>query len=195
MKLILRDLRLDLVTAWREAFAPEVAAGEVEVDHGGIFDLTADAVVSPANSFGFMDGGIDLAYSHHFGWHVQDRLQDHLARFFQSELLVGHATAVATDDPAIPWLICAPTMRVPMDVAHTVNAYLAFRAAVRVAAQYGFATVLSPGMATATGRMSPSQAALQMAEGYREALAPPVRFVSLGIAARRQADLLEPEAT
>ena len=26
--------------------------------------------VSPANSFGFMDGGIDMAYSLHFGWQM-----------------------------------------------------------------------------------------------------------------------------
>ena len=26
--------------------------------------------VSPANSFGFMDGGIDMAYSQHFGWQM-----------------------------------------------------------------------------------------------------------------------------
>lgn len=26
--------------------------------------------VSPANSFGFMDGGIDMAYSVHFGWQM-----------------------------------------------------------------------------------------------------------------------------
>lgn len=26
--------------------------------------------VSPANSFGFMDGGIDMAYSLHFGWQL-----------------------------------------------------------------------------------------------------------------------------
>lgn len=28
--------------------------------------------VSPANSFGFMDGGIDLAYSLHFGWQMYE---------------------------------------------------------------------------------------------------------------------------
>lgn len=26
--------------------------------------------VSPANSFGFMDGGIDMVYSRHFGWQM-----------------------------------------------------------------------------------------------------------------------------
>jgi hypothetical protein len=31
----------------------------------------------------------------------------------------------------IEYLISAPTMRVPMDVSNTVNAYLAFRAVIR----------------------------------------------------------------
>ena len=30
----------------------------------------ADAIVSPANSFGFMDGGIDMVYSKRFGWQM-----------------------------------------------------------------------------------------------------------------------------
>ena len=30
--------------------------------------------VSPANSFGFMDGGIDMAYSVHFGWQMYVRI-------------------------------------------------------------------------------------------------------------------------
>jgi len=29
-----------------------------------------DFQVSPANSFGFMDGGIDMAYSSRFGWQM-----------------------------------------------------------------------------------------------------------------------------
>jgi hypothetical protein len=38
-----------------------------------ILTRTADAILSPANSFGFMDGGIDLLYSNFFGWELQDR--------------------------------------------------------------------------------------------------------------------------
>jgi O-acetyl-ADP-ribose deacetylase (regulator of RNase III) len=30
--------------------------------------------MSPANSFGFMDGGVDMLFSRHFGRHAQDRL-------------------------------------------------------------------------------------------------------------------------
>ena len=46
----------------------------VSIHRGSIVDLNVDAIVSPANSFGFMDGGIDMLYSQHFGWQVQDRL-------------------------------------------------------------------------------------------------------------------------
>ena len=54
-----------LASAW------EQHCGDLEsvrVHRGSILDVDCDAVVSPANSFGFMDGGIDMAYSQHFGW-------------------------------------------------------------------------------------------------------------------------------
>jgi hypothetical protein len=81
-------------------------------------------------------------------------------------------THVPTGDAAIPLLISAPTMRVPMDVSETVNAYLAFRAAIRVARQYNKSTdkpigsVICPGLATATGRLSPEACSRQMLYAY-----------------------------
>ena len=69
LSLHLRDLGQPLVAAWQRAFAGVAA---VTISRGDIFsdadgpvadgapiDVVADAVVSPANSFGFMDGGID----------------------------------------------------------------------------------------------------------------------------------------
>ena len=43
-----------------------------QISEGDIFEggPEADAIVSPANSFGFMDGGIDMVYSRHFGWQM-----------------------------------------------------------------------------------------------------------------------------
>ena len=38
-------------------------------------DVDCDAVVSPANSFGFMNGDIEMLHFQHFGWQVQERLQ------------------------------------------------------------------------------------------------------------------------
>lgn len=133
----------------------------------------ADAVVSPANSFGFMDGGVDLIYSQRFGWHVQDSLQGIIKQKYDGELLVGQAQAVLTRDECIPWLIAAPTMRVPQRITDPVAIRLAMRAALRAADEAGCEHVVSPGMGTGTGRVPPEVAALQMRAGWNDFVDPP----------------------
>jgi O-acetyl-ADP-ribose deacetylase (regulator of RNase III) len=129
--------------------------------------------VSPANSFGYIDGGIDLVYLRRFGWELQTRLQAHLRDEHDGELPVGQATIVETFDTAIPYLVSAPTMRIPMNVSDTINAYLAFRAAIRAVKLHNrevpgatIRTVLCPGLCTAIGRMPPDLAARQMAAAF-----------------------------
>jgi O-acetyl-ADP-ribose deacetylase (regulator of RNase III) len=166
----LRDIDVDVVNAWARHFK---GLDDVVVSNGDIFDLEADAIVSPANSFGYMDGGIDLVYIRRFGWELQDRLQLHLREQHDGELPVGQAVIIETFDRAIPLLISAPTMRVPMNVSRSVNAYLAFRAAIRAAKQHNrehpgsIGRILCPGLCTAIGRMAPDVAARQMAAAYQ----------------------------
>ena len=89
---------------------------------------STDAIVSPANSFGFMGGGIDAAYARFFGRDLESRLQAKLRKDFYGGLPVGQAILLLpTQHRLIPWLISAPTMRVPMDISNTPNAFLAFR--------------------------------------------------------------------
>lgn len=164
----LRDIHPGMVLAWRRHFQ----GTDVTISQGDIFEHTADALVSPANSFGFMDGGIDLVYSRRFGWGLQRRLQQVLAQHHYGELPVGQAVVVETEDPEIPWLVSAPTMRVPRDISETVNAYLAFRAtllaidALNKNAAAPIRTLLCPGLGTAIGRMPHDQAAKQMRAAY-----------------------------
>jgi O-acetyl-ADP-ribose deacetylase (regulator of RNase III) len=66
----------------------------VEVGQGDIFETKADAIVSPANSFGYMDGGIDAVYLERFGAGLQARLQAVLREEHHGELPVGHAVVV-----------------------------------------------------------------------------------------------------
>lgn len=126
-----------------------------------------DAVVSPANSFGFMDGGIDARYSDRFGWQVQERLQKVIQTKHHGELLVGTAEIVETDHPAIPYLIAAPPMRVPMVLQDSVNPYLAARAVLLLVKHDRFEsgplagekildmvqTIAFPGLATGIGQV------------------------------------------
>lgn len=128
MKIYLTSVEPQLARDWRQ-FCGDLEF--VSVHEGSIFDLQCDAVVSPANSFGFMDGGIDLLYSRRFGWQVQERLQTLIRDEHHGELLVGAAEIVETD-AHIPFLIAAPTMRVPMILRDSINPYLAARAVLNL---------------------------------------------------------------
>ena len=163
-----------MVEAWDTAFAgvDEVTTSCADMFEPGHPLGAGVAIVSPANSFGYMDGGIDLVYSKHFGWDVEDRLRKRIVDDFDGELPVGNAVVVATEDSKIPWLVSAPTMRVPMNVAKTANAYLAFRAALIAVADHNrnssarIDTLFCPGLCTANGRMPNHRAAKQMFEAF-----------------------------
>lgn len=180
----LRDFNRNMVQAWRKAFSDYSDDGDrIQISKGDIFKgaPSADALVSPANSFGFMDGGIDMVYTRHFGWQMQHRLQDIIRNEHDGEILVGDAVVMpAYEDEAekdemynegkpIKYLISAPTMRIPMDVDTTPNAYLAFRAVILAVKKHNRRTdvepihsVLCPGMGTAVGQMLFSRCAQQM---------------------------------
>jgi hypothetical protein len=67
------DRKQLLADCWSEQFADCPA---IEVIVGDYFQRPADAIVSPANSFGIMDGGLDLVIRETLGFIIQDRLQD-----------------------------------------------------------------------------------------------------------------------
>ncbi len=141
-----------------------------KVIHGSIVDLEVDAIVSPANSYGFMDGGIDYVYSKHFGWDVQKKLQERIRTEFNGELLVGQATEIETNNQKIPYVISAPTMRVPMDARGTVNAFLATKAVLNLLTNRNnkIKSVAFPGLCTGVGMMPFDTCAIQMSEAIKD---------------------------
>jgi O-acetyl-ADP-ribose deacetylase (regulator of RNase III) len=165
VKLHLVDVNPAMVFAWEIAFRGVPA---IEIFHGSIFDTDADAIVSPANSFGFMDGSLDLAISRYFGWHVQERLQALIREQHDGELLVGCAEVIETNHAAVPFVISAPTMRVPMYLGpQSVNPYLASRAALRAATRHGgIRAVAFSGMGTGVGQIPVDICARQMRQAY-----------------------------
>jgi O-acetyl-ADP-ribose deacetylase (regulator of RNase III) len=155
----------------------------VEIVNGCFEDLLGfDCIVSAANSFGFMSGGVDAAIIRFFGDQLQERVQARLADEFLGEQPVGTSIIVETGNPKYPYIAHTPTMRVPMPVALTDNAYvamwavlLAVRAHNRSEAEPKIRLVACPGLCTATGRMPTDEAARQMALAYRFFLFPPRR--------------------
>ena len=140
--------------------------------HEGIFGCGCQAIVSPANSYGFMDGGIDWLYTKRFGWGVQEKLQKKIKEEYDGELLIGQAILVETGDAEIPYVISAPTMRVPTVLPKkTVNPYLAARAALLCAKKNNIDSIAFPGLGTGVGEVSPKLCALQMRQAIDDVLA------------------------
>jgi O-acetyl-ADP-ribose deacetylase (regulator of RNase III) len=142
----------------------------VEVAHRSILDRPVDAVVSPANSFGFMDGGVDWAYLQFFREELQTRVQMIIRLQKFQELLVGSAVVVPTYHAAIRFVIVAPTMRVPKIITDPADIMLATRAAVRVATDFRFDHIVMPGMGTGCGQLRPDIAARAMRAGIEAGL-------------------------
>jgi O-acetyl-ADP-ribose deacetylase (regulator of RNase III) len=85
---------------------------QLVVHRGSITDVDADAVVSPANSLGFMVGGIDGVYARWFPG-ISDRVRAASGADRGGELPVGEAAIVPTGVERPAWLISAPTMPRP----------------------------------------------------------------------------------
>jgi len=165
------DTDSDVVEALREAFSgfPDVTCAQ-----GDILEVAWNTLVSPANSYGFMDGGIDAAYSAFFGPAVQISVQEAINRRPEGHLPVGASLAVRTGHQRVPYLIVAPTMQTPEPVP-SLNCYRAMRALLRVAEtdEDLARDVFCPGLATGTGRVAPQDAAREMVRAYLDWLGRP----------------------
>jgi O-acetyl-ADP-ribose deacetylase (regulator of RNase III) len=94
--LYLVDRSQELVREWQEQF---VNCPAVEVLSGDYFQKPADAIVSPANSFGIMDGGLDLAIRSELGFAIEQKVQEVIVQKYHGELPVGCR---------IPSQVCCP---------------------------------------------------------------------------------------
>lgn len=158
----------ELGNSWRDDFSE---CENLSIIKGDITKIKSDAIVSPANSFGFMDGGLDWHLSERFGWHLQDELQAKIAQLDERELLIGRSITLETGDSEVPFLISAPTMRVPMsfNIATSVNAFLAMKAILIACINNPkIETVTIPGLCTGCGRMPFHIASNQMFLAYDE---------------------------
>lgn len=183
-RILLVDRWQPLCSAWMQAFG-QIA--NVEVFEGDFFAHDADAMVSPANSFGIMDGGLDVAIRSALGSTIQSDVQRVILERHHGELPVGAAEVVPTSHPRWRHLVVAPTMRVPESVAHTVNAYLAFRAALLAVHRHNgnvevspIRSLLVPGLGTGIGAMAARRCAAQMRLAFDQ-VSKPARIPSYAL--------------
>ncbi|WP_260194511.1 macro domain-containing protein [Actinophytocola gossypii] len=180
LRLVLCAVDEPLANAWTEAVA---GRSDVEVHRGSVLDIDAEAVVSPANSFGLMRGGIDAVYARAFPA-VEQHVRSAVLAYHGGELPVGQALVVPTGEPAPAWLISAPTMREPGEVLppDTVHPYLAARAVFHLwrggrlederPVRRVVRTIALPGLGTGVGGVPPRNCARQVMAAWDEVFDP-----------------------
>ena len=175
-ELVLCAVDEPLATAWTAV--AEKLDGRVRVHRGSVLDVVAQAVVSPANSYGWMRGGIDEVYARAFPG-VEQTVRSAILAFHGGELPIGQAVVVPTGEAEPGWLISAPTLREPGQrlPSGTVHPYLAARAVflqwrdgqldegpVRELVD----TIAMPGLGTGVGGVAPETCARQVAAAWAE---------------------------
>src|SRR5438105_3721460 len=102
LKLILVDPKLGLCDAFTASFE---GLPNVEIVHGYFQQLpNFDCMVSAANSFGLMDGGVDAAIIDFFGSQLMFRVQERILSEYLGEQPVGTSMIVDTDHATHPFI-------------------------------------------------------------------------------------------
>jgi O-acetyl-ADP-ribose deacetylase (regulator of RNase III) len=155
-----------------------------------------DCLVSPANSFGMMDGGMDAAITQFFGLSLERRVKERILDDYLGEQPVGTSFIIETEHPKHPFLAHTPTMRVPMSIQGTDIPYVAMWAMLLAIRQHNLthpqpiARVVCPGLGTGIGQVPYPEAARQMAIAYDHFLYPP-KAINTFVAASRQLKIWE----
>jgi O-acetyl-ADP-ribose deacetylase (regulator of RNase III) len=100
-----------------------------------INDLQYDILISPANSFGELKGGIDMAYYKLLGREkLADRVSKYIRNYADGEIHIGDfgIVPIGEADQTQTYLVLCPTMVVPMTLpADSRNAYYYMRAVLK----------------------------------------------------------------
>lgn len=131
-----------------------------------------ECLVSPANSYGLMDGGYDLALTRWFGQQMMDRVQEHIIRHFHGEQILGTSFLVEAEELGQS-LIHTPTMRYPMLISDPSIVYQCMRSCLICAKEHGVESILIPLFGGGVGGLEPEVIADMMYRAYTQLRHPP----------------------
>ncbi|AFU16630.1 macro domain-containing protein [Bacillus toyonensis] len=166
-KIVLLAVTREMYNAFRDRF-DKWGNKNVVVYYGRFEELgRIDCLVSPANSFGLMDGGMDKLIIDYFGKDLENRVQQHIIDNFMGEQPVGTSFTIETNHNIIPYLAHTPTMRLPRDISSTMNVFFAMKAMLNaIGTNPNIKTIAVPALGAGTGNVSPSEVARQMEKAY-----------------------------
>ena len=136
---------------------------------------SVDCVVSPANSFGLMDGGFDLAITEYFGEQLQNRVQQYIVDNYFGEQPVGTSFIIASGHPGYS-LIHTPSMRTPQIVKDPLVIYQCMRSTLMCAIQNKVESIIVPLFGGGCGEVHPKLIAEMMWKAYAQINNPPKKL-------------------
>jgi len=125
----------------------------IEIKQGSITTVQVDAIVNPANSFGYMGGGVAGVIKNVGGQIIEDEA------ISQAPVQIGDAIMTSAGDLRCHKIIHAPTMHNPAEKTDAHKVFCAARAALELADKQGFRSIAMPGMGAGVGGLDKLEAA------------------------------------
>jgi O-acetyl-ADP-ribose deacetylase (regulator of RNase III) len=130
----------------------------ISIEKGDITKISCDAIVNPANSLGYMGGGVAGAIKRIGGFIIEKEAVS------KAPIPVGKAIVTAAGSLPCKYVIHAPTMKSPAMLIGVENVKLATKAAFDLGVKLNLKSIAIPGMGTGVGGVPPNDAARSIIE-------------------------------
>jgi O-acetyl-ADP-ribose deacetylase (regulator of RNase III) len=171
------DRNVDVIQAYASLFSKE---SNVKMRVGDILKEESGALVSPANCYGNMDGGIDKKYNEYFSkMDLESEIMGYINDFHGGKLEIGNAQIIPTNSEKFKYVIFSPTVQKPGELAKPENIQKAMFAIINEVTIYNkkfpsenrleIDKILIPGLGTGYGNLNPIVSAQYAKKGYEQA--------------------------
>jgi O-acetyl-ADP-ribose deacetylase (regulator of RNase III) len=131
---------------------------EIVIIEGSLIQVEADLIVNPANSLGYMGGGLAGVIKRVGGSIIEEEA------VIKAPIPVGSAIITTAGSLPFKGVIHAPTMEEPAMETTEEKVRKAVRASLELADKMGFKSIAMPGMGTGVGKLPKDIAAKAMIE-------------------------------
>ena len=181
MYIYLLDINKEMTNAWQKYFGNTNNVEIINDDFARFMNThpNIEAVVSPANAYGLMDGGYDKAITDYFGKEIQYKIQEKINKEWYGEQPVGTSLSVQVHK-IIPnlfdgdyntkniTLIHTPTMRSPEIILDPRVVYQCMRTTLIEAKRQDVQSIVIPAFGGLCGQIPCEQLACYMYLAYEQ---------------------------
>ena len=177
IKTEIRDLDIQVIQAYKNA----IKKGNLNIPcyQEDIFNSEkGSTLVSPANTYGIMDGGLDQEFLNFFGYELQTQVLNYLDNMHEGKLDIGKSQIIPTNHNKYKHIIITPTIEKPGFRSSPKNIYDATKSIINETTKFNKGAPVSfkiknlviPGLGTGFGDMIPQESANAFVQGYKEGI-------------------------